>query len=328
MKPEEEGGSRLAIVFNGSPLFSGGPNSGESNIRRWIIENDWLESIIALPDKLFYNTGIHTFIWVVSNRKPKERQGKIQLIDSRDLYDEMRRNLGDKSHELSAEHINKLTKVFGEFSESERSKILSNEEFGYRRIAVDQPLRLSFKATEQRIESLDDERAFSNRSEETQEAVKDALFKLDTETVWKDAEEFHEIIREQFSQEGIEVRKSVHNAIERALGKRDSEAEIVTNSKGEPEHDSDLRQYERVPLGRDVHEYFEEEIQPYLPECWINKDSRYYDDQDGELGQVGYEINFDRYFFDYEPPRSIDEIDRELRELDEKILEEIKRMSQ
>lgn len=328
MKPEEEGGSRLAIVFNGSPLFSGGPNSGESNIRRWIIENDWLESIIALPDKLFYNTGIHTFIWVVSNRKPKERQGKIQLIDSRDLYDEMRRNLGDKSHELSAEHINKLTKVFGEFSESERSKILPNEEFGYRRIAVDQPLRLSFKATEQRIESLDDERAFSNRSEETQEAVKDALFKLDTETVWKDAEEFHEIIREQFSQEGIEVRKSVHNAIERALGKRDSEAEIVTNSKGEPEHDSDLRQYERVPLGRDVQEYFEEEIQPYLPECWINKDSRYYDDQDGELGQVGYEINFDRYFFDYEPPRSIDEIDRELRELDEKILEEIKRMSQ
>lgn len=321
MKPEEEGGSRLAIVFNGSPLFSGGPNSGESNIRRWVIENDWLESIIALPDKLFYNTGIHTFIWVVSNRKPKERQGKIQLVDARDLYDEMRRNLGDKSHKLSEGHIENITSIFGEFSESERCKIFPNEEFGYRRIAIDRPLRLSFRANEDRIESLDEERAFTNRSEETQKAIKDSLYKLGSEKVWKDADKFHKAVRDQFAKDGVDVRQSVHNSIERALGERDPDAEIVTDNNGEPEHDGDLRQYERVPLSRDPQNYFEQEVDPYLSNAWINDSNRYHDDKDGKLGQVGYEINFNRYFFDYEPPRSVEEIDKDIQELEDKISE-------
>jgi type I restriction enzyme M protein len=321
MKTEDEGGSRLAIVFNGSPLFAGGPNSGESSIRRWMIENDWLESIIALPNKLFYNTGIHTFILVLSNRKPEERQGSVQLIDARDLYNEMPRNLGDKSHELSENHIEKISQIFGEYEESERSKIFSNEEFGYRRIAVDQPLRLSFKFTDDRIESLEEERAFTNRSEAIQEQVKESLRSFDSDKVWMDADEFHDAVQEKFEEDGIDVRKSVHNALERALGERDSEAKIVKDSNGNPEHDGELRQYEKVPLGTDPHEFFEEEVKPYVSEAWINEDNRYYDDKDGELGQVGYEIHFKRYFNNYHQPRSLEEIDQDIQKIEDEIID-------
>jgi type I restriction enzyme M protein len=328
MKPEQDGGSRLAIVFNGSPLFTGGPNSGESNIRRWIIENDRLEAIIALPDKLFYNTGIHTFIWVVSNRKPEERKGKIQLIDARDLYEEMRKNLGDKSHKLDENHINEITQVFGAFEETSRSQIFENKRFGYRRIAIDQPLRLSFKATEQRIEKLDEERAFTNRDKETQNEIKEALYQLNSGKVWKDADEFHETIRDLFDQNNIDTRQSVHNAIERSLGEKDPDASIVTDSKGNPEHDSDLRQYEKVPLGKSPQVYFEEEVKPYVSESWINEDNRYYDDKDGELGQVGYEINFNRFFYDYTPPRDLSEIDKDISKLESQISELLQEVKQ
>jgi type I restriction enzyme M protein len=240
----------------------------------------------------------------------------------------MRRNLGDKSHKLSDEHISRITQSFGEFEETERSKIFDNDEFGYRRIAIDQPLRLSFKATEERIESLENERAFTNRDEDTQERIKDTLGKLDSNQVWEDAGQFREDVRELFDDTGVDVRKSVYNAIERALGKRDPEAEIVTDSKGNPEHDSDLRQYERVPLGIDPQEYFENEVKPYISEAWINEDSRYYDDKDGELGQVGYEINFNLYFHDFEPPRPLEDVDKEIGELEEEIakkLEEVRK---
>lgn len=321
MKPVDDGGSRIAIVLNGSPLFTGGANSGETNIRRWIIENDWLEAIVGLPDNLFYNTGIHTFIWVLTNRKPEHRKGKVQLIDARDLYDEMRRNLGDKSHELSEEHIQQITQLFGDFQESDRSKVLPNEAFGYRRIAIDQPLRLSFQATPERIESLNEERAFTNRSEEKQETIKEALSEIDSETVWRDRDEFFDNVNSCLDAMNLDVRQSVLNAIERALGERDPDADIVTNSKGEPEHDGDRRQYERVPLGEDPHEYFESEVKPHLPKAWINKDNRYFDDQDGELGIVGYEINFNRFFYSYESPRPLEEIDEEIHELENEIAE-------
>jgi type I restriction enzyme M protein len=156
MKDPDDGGSRIGIVFNGSPLFTGGPNSGESAIRRWIIENDWLEAIIGLPERLFYNTDIHTYIWVVSNRKPEQREGKVQLVDARDQYAEMKKNLGDKSHKLTNKHINEITSVFGDFQGSKRSEIVSNDEFGYRRIVIDRPLRLAFEADSDRIDLLDE----------------------------------------------------------------------------------------------------------------------------------------------------------------------------
>jgi type I restriction enzyme M protein len=180
---------------------------------------------------------------------------------------------------------------------------------------------MSFQATEERIESLDDERAFTNRDEEVQEAVKEALYELDSETQWMDRDEFMQEVKNCFERNDVDVRNSVHNAIERALGEQNDDAEIVTDSKGNPEHDTDLRDRERVPLGTDPREYFEEEVQPHVENAWINESSKYQDDQDGELGVVGYEINFDRYFYEYEPPRPLEEIDAEIRELEDEIVE-------
>ena len=324
MKSPDEGGSRSAIVFNGSPLFTGGPNSGESAIRRWIIENDWLEAVIGLPESLFYNTGIYTYIWVLSNSKPEGRKGKIQLINGRELYEEMNDNLGDKTHRLSDEHIDEITRIFGDLEANGRSKVLNNEEFGYRRIVIDRPLRMSFQASQDRIQSIDEERAFTNRDEETQEAVKEALSSIDSDKVWMDRDEFIDEVELRFNMHGVDVRNSVYNAIERALGKRNPEAEIVTNSKGEPEHDGDLRERERVPLTEDPREYFEQEVEPYVENAWINESSKYHDEQDGELGVVGYEINFNRYFYEYEPPRDLEEINKDIEKIEEEISQMLK----
>ncbi|WP_049986565.1 type I restriction-modification system subunit M [Halobellus rufus] len=323
MKPPEEGGSRIAIVFNGSPLFNGGPNSGESAIRRWILENDWLEAIVGLPENLFYNTGIRTYIWVLSNDKPANREDVVQLIDAQDLYAEMDESLGEKRHELAQEHIDEISRIFGDLEANGRSKVVSTEEFGYRRIVIDRPLRMSFQATAERIESLDDERAFTNREEETQKAVKEALRTLDADKQWMDRDEFIDDVELAFNMQGIDVRNSVYNAIERALGEQNDDAEIVTNSKGDPEHDTDLRMRERVPLGTDPRDYFEEEVSPYLENAWINESSKYYDDEDGELGVVGYEINFGRYFYEYDSGRSIDSINEELSEVWRTLQDEI-----
>ncbi|MFP8957634.1 N-6 DNA methylase [Natrialbaceae archaeon A-CW3] len=321
MKPPEEGGSRIAIVFNGSPLFNGGPNSGESAIRRWIIENDWLECIVGLPENLFYNTGINTYIWILSNNKPVHRKDKIQLIDARDLYEEMDESLGEKRHRLSQEQIGEITRVFGDLEANGRSKVLDKEEFGYRRIVIDQPLRMSFQPTDERIESLHNERAFTNRDEDTQEAVKDALSTLDSDQQWMDRDDFIDEVELTFNMQGIDVRNSVYNAIERALGEQNPDAEIVTDSKGNPEHDTDLRTRERIPLDSNPFDYFDNEVKPYVENAWINESKKYHDGQDGELGVVGYEVKFERYFYEYEPPRDLDEIDYDIRKIEEEITE-------
>ncbi len=150
MKPyshADQTGSRIGIVFNGSPLFTGDAGSGESNIRKWIIENDWLEGIVALPDQLFYNTGINTYIWIVTNRKTRKRKSKVQLVNAVDLYSKMRKSLGNKRNELSEQQIAEIVRTYGDFTESEHSKIFDNDDFGYRKITVERPLRLSFSAT-------------------------------------------------------------------------------------------------------------------------------------------------------------------------------------
>ncbi len=321
MKATEEGGSRIAIVLNGSPLFTGGPNSGESAIRRWIIENDWLEGIIGLPENLFYNTPIHTYIWILSNDKPPEREGKIQMIDGRDLYEKMEEGLGDKRHKIPEEAINKITKIFGDLEANGRSKVLDSEKFGYRRIVIDRPLRMSFRATEERIESLHEERAFTNRDENVQEEVKIALRTLDSDKQWMNRDEFIDSVNQAFEEHDINVRNSVYNAIERALGKINPDADIVTNGKGEPEHDTDLRDRERVPLDEDPREYFERQVKPYVENAWINESKKYHDDQDGELGVVGYEINFERYFYEYESSRPLEAIDEDISKVKEDVLD-------
>ncbi|NHN42529.1 SAM-dependent DNA methyltransferase [Halorubellus sp. JP-L1] len=327
MKDPDDGGSRVAIVFNGSPLFTGGPNSGESAIRRWIIEYDWLEAIVGLPENLFYNTGIHTYIWVLNNDKPEKRAGKIQLIDAREMYEEMDESLGEKRHKLSANHIDEITEIFGDLEANGRSKVFDKEEFGYRRIVIDRPLRMSFQATEERIEDLHDERAFTNRDKETQKAVKEALMALDPEIQWLNRDEFMDEVELAFNTHGVDVRNSVYNAIERALGEQNPDAEIVRDSNGDPEHDTDLRDRERVPLGEDPIEYFEREVRPHVENAWVNRENKYYDEKDDKLGKVGYEINFNKYFHQYEPPRSLEKINEDIEHTGEEIVELLKEVS-
>ena len=232
----EDRGSRVGIVFNGSPLFTGDAGSGESEIRRWIIKNDWLECIIALPEKLFFNTSIATYIWILTNRKSATRQGKVQLINAVDFFDKMKKNLGDKNAFIADSHIHRIVELYTGFEETEHCKIYPNAFFGYTKVTVERPL----------IEK-------------------------------------REILGEE-----TEV--------------------VVTDKKGNPKPDTKLRDYERVPLTEDIDAYYQREVKPHLPDSWIDR----------KKDKVGYEINFNRYFYQYTPLRSLKEITDELLALERK----------
>jgi type I restriction enzyme M protein len=324
MNPEN-GGCRLAIIFNGSPLFTGDAGSGESEIRRWIIENDWLEAIIALPDQLFYNTGIATYIWVLTNRKSPERKGKIQLINAVDFYEKMRRSLGQKRNQLSQEHIDEITRIYGDFQENTYCKIFRNEEFGYQKITVERPLRLNFQASPERIERLWDQTAFANlaksrkkgeeglreiaEGERLQRAIIEALKGLDPTRLYKNREEFEKDLNQVLRQSDVKVTASVRKAILNALSERDETAEICRDSKGNPEPDPELRDTENVPLTEDIYEYFEREVKPYVPDAWIDESKT----------KIGYEIPFTRYFYEYKPLRPLEEIEAEVKQINDEI---------
>ena len=324
MKPESEG-SRIAIVFNGSPLFSGDAGSGESEIRRWIIENDWLEAIVALPDQLFYNTGINTYIWIVTNKKPKVRKGKIQLINAVGLFQKMRKSLGNKRNELGSEHIREITRTYGDFVESKISKIFDNEDFGYRRIVVERPLRLNFQASPERVERLKAEKAFQNLANSKkkgkagqkeieagyalQEAILKALSALDSECVYGDREDFDADLARVLKMADLKLSAAAHKAILSALSQRDEDAKICRTRKGNPEPDSQLRDYENVLLREHIQDYFEREVLPHVPDAWVDEGKT----------RVAYEIPITRHFYEFKPLRPLGEIDKEIRELDEQI---------
>jgi type I restriction enzyme M protein len=326
MKDPADGGSRIAIVFNASPLFTGSAGSGESEIRKWIIENDWLEAIIGLPDQLFYNTGINTYVWIVTNRKAPERKGKIQLINAVSFYQKMRKSLGDKRHELSDDHIAEIARIYGEFQEGEHCKIFDNEDFGYYRIKVERPLRENFAATPERIERLWDETKFTNlaksrkknpearqadieEGEARQEEILRVLHAM-PDTVFQNRKEFTKAMEATRKELGIDsFLVSPKRAIWSALANPDDDADIVHDTKGRPIADSNLRDYENVPLKQDIEEYFAEEVLPYVPHAWIDED----------YTRIGYEIPFTRFFYEYEPPRPLEEIEGEILELESQI---------
>jgi type I restriction enzyme M protein len=224
MRPVKEGGSRIGIVLNGSPLFTGGAGSGESDIRKWIIENDLLEGLIALPPDMFYNTGINTYIWILTNHKSPERKGKIQLVNAAEFFVKMKKSLGSKRKEISEEQVEKISSIYGKFRQGEFCKILKNEEFGYRTITVERPLL-------------------------------------------------------------------------------DEKGKPVKDKKGGLKADSKLRDTENVPLTEKIETYFKREVLPHVPDAWIDEDKT----------KVGYEIPFTRIFYKYQPPRSLKEIDKDLK---------------
>jgi type I restriction enzyme M protein len=315
MKPEKEGGSRLAIVFNASPLFTGGAGSGESEIRRWIIESDWLEAIIALPEQLFYNTGISTYFWVLTNRKSPERKGKIQLVDARDYWVKMKKSLGQKRREISAEQIAEVTRLYADLTEDEKVKIFRNENFGYRRITVERPLRLRWEVSEETLVLLEQEKAVIKLDDDSRSKMIDAIRSLlETETTDKDA--FAGKVHGALAP--LKVKGPVEKAIIEACSVRDPEAPIITDNKGNPKPDPELRDYENVPLSEDVDEYMKREVLPFVGDAWVDESKI----------RIGYEIPLTRHFYKYEPPRPLEEIDAEIKALETEILELLREVTE
>ena len=285
MHPYKEGdenqpGSKIAIVFNGSPLFSGAAGTGPSSIRRWIIENDWLDTIVALPDQLFYNTGIFTYVWLVTNRKTPERRGKVQLIDGTRFFRKMKKSLNNKRNEIAEEQICHLTRFYGNYQDGETaevqidgktetrviSRIFENREFGFLKVTVERPLRMNFKATPERIARLDEQTAFNNLAKpkkrknlsaveheitegrKRQDAIRDVLATLEGNGRYMGKDEFEADVMMAAKSAGVKILAPLKKAIVAALGKRDPDAEICRDSRGRPQPDSDLRDTENIPL--------------------------------------------------------------------------------
>jgi len=322
MKPAEKDGSRLAIVFNASPMFTGGAGSGESEIRRWIIENDWLEAIVALPDQLFYNTGISTYFWIVTNRKRPERHGKVQLIDGREFYRKTRKSLGDKRNELGSDDIAAITRIYEDYQgDTEHSKVFPNEHFGYQRITVERPRRYRYEVTDDGLDALRAHKHFQSltdipkksknpeqdlaEGEATQQAIIDTLRSLRVST--NDPAEFRKAVTAAL--DGLDVSNTFKKAIVEAMAARDEDAPPETDKRGEPLPDTDLRDTENVPLGEEIDDYMEHEVLPHVPDAWV----------DYEKTRIGYEIPLTREFYVYEPPRPLEEIEAEIGELEEQI---------
>ena len=322
---DDEAGSRIGIVMNGSPLFTGGAGSGESEIRRWMLENDWVEAIIALPTDLFYNTGIQTYVWLLTNRKDGARRGKVQLIDASGerFWKSMRKSLGSKRREIPPEACDEIARIYhdmlnGNEGWEDVSKIFATTDFGYREIRVERPLKLAFAVTDEALETLKDAKPFQKLDAAEQEAVLSALTEhLPADERWIDRDDFEKALNNALKRAGVKVGAPVKKAMLSALSERDETAETCTDKNGHAEADTDLRDHELVPLNEDWREYVQREVLPFVPDAWV--DETYTDAKDGEVGRVGYEINFNRYFYKYMPPRPLEEIDAELKALEAEI---------
>jgi len=313
-RTDADGGSRIGIVLNGSPLFTGGAGSGESEIRRWILENDWLEAIVALPTDLFYNTGIATYIWVLTNHKESRRKGKVQLIDATGQWVSMRKSLGSKRRFITDEQVADIARQLDAFEEGETSKIFATTDFGYRRITVERPLQLAFYPKEElRREALQADKGWSKLDAERQQALLSALDRVGEEK-YPSRDRFFEAVAGEL---GGKLGTPEKKLLQKHLGEHDPEAEIC-KTKGAIEPNPDLRDNENVPLGEDIEAYFAREVTPHVLDAWIDTTKR--DDKDGEVGIVGYEINFNRYFYKYQPPRPLAEIDAELKQVEQEIM--------
>jgi type I restriction enzyme M protein len=324
MRDPREGGSRIGIILNGSPLFTGGAGSGESEIRRYLLQNDLVEAIIALPTDMFYNTGIATYVWIISNHKVAERKGKVQLVDGTKHFSKMRKSLGSKRQFITDEQIADLVRLYGSFEESPQSKIFPIDAFGYRRITVERPLRLNFQASSQRIEKLLEEKAIQKLDSPARERLIDALQAMDATAVHRNREQFSKLLKKALADHDVSPSLPELKALLNALSERDPEADIC-KTKGQPEADSGLRDNENVPLGESVFDYFEREVIPHVPDAWIDISKT--DDKDGEVGVVGFEIPFNRHFYVFQPPRPLADIDLDLKACTDRIKQMIEGLS-
>ena len=323
MKRDTQMGSRIAEVHNGSSLFTGDAGQGESNIRRWIIENDWLDAIVALPLNMFYNTGIATYIWVLSNRKPEHRRGKVQLIDATQWNRPLRKNLGSKNCELSDEDISRVCDAFLAFEETEQSKIFPNEAFGYWKVTVERPLRLTVDLSPDHRQRF--QAACRDAKEEPLSNVIDRVAAVLGAGRHPDFNRFMEVIVADASAHGVKLTVKRRNLLRTALASREEAAAPVIKKTHKPgavepdpirglikaaldgqstvveyEPDPELRDTEQVPLLEEggVEAFIRREVLPYAPDAWYVPDSV----------KTGYEISFNLYFYKPKPLRSLEEV--------------------
>ncbi|MBW4708118.1 type I restriction-modification system subunit M [Roseobacter sp. YSTF-M11] len=320
----DEQGSRIGIVMNGSPLFTGGAGSGESEIRRWMLENDWVEAIIALPTDLFYNTGIQTYVWLLTNRKHTARRGKVQLIEASGerFWKSMRKSLGSKRREISEEATKEIAHIYhdmlnGNAGWEDVSKIFDTTDFGYREVRVERPRRIVFKGNNEQRQALEGTKAFQKYDLGFQNRVMDTLRDKFDEVEFRNRGEFLERLQLVLDMDGIERDAKLIKMIAASAEFADEDGEVQKDSKGNLQPDTSLRDHELVPLNEDWRDYVKHEVLPFVPDSWV--DETHTDAQDGGVGRVGYEINFNRYFYKYVPPRPLDEIDAELKALEAEI---------
>ncbi|WP_144572423.1 type I restriction-modification system subunit M [Bacillus paramycoides] len=333
MKPvtaENPQGSRVAIIMNGSPLFTG--DAGSSEIRRYVLENDLVEGIVAMPNDLFYNTGIATYIWILTNNKVAARKGKVQLINAVDFSKKMKKSMGSKRNEIAQEQIDEIVRLYGDFKEGEYVKIFDNEDFGYHKITVERPLRLNFLISEERIQRVAEQKAFQNlatskkkgenglaeiEAGKTMQAnIIEVLRSLESERLFKNRDEFIKLLKGVFKKENITIGAPVLKAILAGLAEKDETADICMKNKTDAEPDTDLRDTENVPLKEDIYEYFEREVTPHVHDAWVDESKT----------KVGYEISFTRQFYKYTALRISAEIMAEIKELEASIFEKLKKV--
>lgn len=312
----EKGGGRAAIVLSGSPLFNGGAASGESEIRRWLLEQDMVEAIIALPTEIFFRTGIGTYLWILSNKKIEHRRGKVQLINATGLWTSIK-NEGNKRRIISDDQMRQIVDVYAAAEDGEISRMLDHRRFAYRRIRVLRPLRMSLHVNADTMSRLMDEKAWAKLAPDSQSAWKRALKPhMDSMHPFAWAESFVDAAAKKDVAIG-KVAKTFVKALINAFGVRDPDGEPVLDADGNPVPDTDLTDYENVPYLEDIRDYFAREVLPHVPDAWI--DETYRDKKDKAVGLVGYEINFNRFFYKYEAPPKLEDIDRELRRVEAEI---------
>lgn len=324
--------SRISVITNGSPLFTWDAGSWESEIRKSIIENDYLEAIIALPWQLFYNTGIGTYIWILSNKKDSKRQWKVQLIDGTGFWKKMRKSLWDKRRELDPiEHQQKIIDLYHKFEQAEHSKIFNNDEFAYTKVIVERPLQLNFCVSEERLENLYSISAFNKLAEskskdievklaeeqEGEAVQKSIIDKLRTlwDSLTTDQDSFCTQVEAVL--ESFKLKPAFITQIVKALSEHDDEAPFILDKKWNKQANGDLRDNEKIKLTENIEEYFQREVIPYYPEAWMDR----------KKDKVWYEINFTKYFYKYEPPRNLEDIETDIKsitaEIDELVQEEL-----
>lgn len=315
----EKGGGRAAIVLSGSPLFNGGAGSGESEIRRWLLENDLVDAIIGLPTEIFFRTGIGTYLWILSNKKPQNRRRMVQLINAGDLWVSIK-NEGNKRRKISDEQIREIANLYAAAESTNISRMVDYRTFGYRRIRVLRPLRMKLRIDAQGTEKLREERAW-NKLTGTQQAAWESVLRdyEDSTQPFAWAEIVAEEVPHKIPDVG-RVNKTLIKAFINAFGVKYPDGEPVRDKNGDTVADTYLTDYENVPLTQDIEDYFAKEVKPHVPDAWIDETYRDGGPQgDGKIGRVGYEINFNRFFYKYVPPRSLEEIDQDLREVESEI---------